>query len=183
MTNTAGKDFHLLYSSQYLLAIPSTPLYTSGPGNIASTMPSYFLPYPKTKPTHVKKKQKPPPLNTTQKVKNPYPHPQPDPPNNPPSPLNLSPTSSSPVNNLSSSSSSSSSSTIPTMRSASGTSTWHQDYHPSGLRLEIVCGDPHAPSFVVVFGLRFREGRRPKVKFSVKRGGGKDECFGFGQRG
>jgi len=31
---------------------------------------------------------------------------------------------------------------------------------------------------VVVFGLKFREGRRPKVKFSVKRGHGKAKEIG-----
>jgi len=148
-------------------------------------MPSYFLPYPKAKPTHVKKKQqKPPPLVTTQKAKHPYPHPQPDPPNNPPSPLNLSPpspTSHAPSDNHPSSSSSSTSSSptsSTTIKPIHKPSAWHQDYQPSILRLEIVCGDPRTPSFVVVFGLKFREGRRPKVKFSVKRGHGKAKEMG-----
>jgi hypothetical protein len=137
---------------------------------IATTMPSYFLPYPKPKPKHVK--QKPLPQQTTQTAKHPYPHPQPDPPNDPPSPLNLSSPSgsSSPSASSPASSSSSSSSTIkPTSRSQH----WKQDYSPSILKLQIVCGDPHDPSLVVVFGLKFREGRRPKVRFSVKRGHGK----------
>ncbi|KEQ73361.1 hypothetical protein M436DRAFT_81746 [Aureobasidium namibiae CBS 147.97] len=139
-------------------------------------MPSYFLPYPKAKPTHFKKKQKPPPLDTAQKAKHPYPHPQPDPPNNPPSPLNLSPTS--PTSSSSPPSSSSSSSSSPSTIKPSTHQPWHQDCQPSILKLEIVCGDPRIPSFVVVFGLRFRGGRRPKVKFSVKRGHGKAKEMG-----
>ncbi|KAI4729065.1 hypothetical protein E4T49_03196 [Aureobasidium sp. EXF-10728] len=122
-------------------------------------MHPYFLPYPKTK-------KHPTPLQTTA---NPYPRPQPDPdPNNPPSPLNLSPGSSS---------SSSASSTIRPSRKKKHVH-WKQDYHPSILKLKIVCGDPEDPSLVVVFGLRFREGQRPKVRFSVKRGHGKTRELG-----
>ncbi|KAI4842520.1 hypothetical protein E4T44_07263 [Aureobasidium sp. EXF-8845] len=144
-------------------------------------MPSYFLPYPKTKSKQVK--HTPPPLQTSRTARHPYPHPQPDPPNNPPSPLNLSsPATSSPsagphpfppISSASSASpssswSSSSSSTI----KPSTPQTWSQDYHPSVLKLQIVCGNPHDPSLVVVFGLKFREGKRPQVRFSVKRGHG-----------
>ena len=46
------------------------------------------------------------------------------------------------------------------------------------MKLKIVCGDPEDPSLVVVFGLVFREGKRPKVKFSVKRGHGKTRELG-----
>jgi hypothetical protein len=144
-------------------------------------MPSYFLPYPKTKSKQVK--HTPPPLQTSRTARHSYPHPQPDPPNNPPSPLNLSsPATSSPragphpfppISSASSASpssswSSSSSSTI----KPSTPQTWSQDYHPSVLKLQIVCGNPHDPSLVVVFGLKFREGKRPQVRFSVKRGHG-----------
>jgi hypothetical protein len=136
-------------------------------GKVA-TMPSYFLPYPKGRSQH-DIKHKPSPLQTG-KAKQPYPHPQPDPPNNPPSPLNLS----SPSSSLSASSSScSSSSTIkPTPP------TRHNDYNPSSLNLQIVFGNPHDPSLVVIFGLKFREGRKPKVKFSVKRGHGRTRELG-----
>jgi hypothetical protein len=41
-----------------------------------------------------------------------------------------------------------------------------------------VFGNPHDPSLIVVFGLKFREGRRPKVKFSVKRGHGRTREIG-----
>lgn len=147
---------------------------------IATTMPSYFLPYPKTKPKHIK--QKPPPLRTMQTAKHPYPHPQPDPPNNPPSPLNLSPPSAS--SPTSSSSSSASSSTI---RPSPKSHHWKQDYGPTVLKLQIVCGDPRDPSLVVVFGLKFREGKRPKIRFSVKRGHGKTrelvDALGLGDDG
>lgn len=46
------------------------------------------------------------------------------------------------------------------------------------MKLKIVCGDPEDPSLVVVFGLEFREGKRPKVRFSVKRGHGKTRELG-----
>jgi hypothetical protein len=61
----------------------------------------------------------------------------------------------------------------------------NQDYHPSILKLQIVCGNPHDPSLVVVFGLKFREGKRPQVKFSVKRGHGRTRELGntFGSGG
>lgn len=36
--------------------------------------------------------------------------------------------------------------------------------------MRIVCGDEEDPSLVIVLGLRFREGKRPKVRFSVRRG-------------
>jgi hypothetical protein len=136
-------------------------------GKVA-TMPSYFLPYPKGK-SQRGIKHKPSPLQT-EKAKQPYPHPQPDPPNNPPSPLNLS----SPSSSLSASSSSSSSSS--TIRPTPPTR--HNDYNPSSLNLQLVFGNPHDPSLVVVFGLKFREGRRPKVKFSVKRGHGRSRELG-----
>jgi hypothetical protein len=138
-------------------------------------MPSYFLPYPKTKSKHVK--HKPLPLKMAEKTRRPYPHPQPDPPNNPPSPLNLSPSYPSP-----SPSPSSSSSTI-----KPSPTNWHQDYAPSILKLQIICGNPHDPSLVVVFGLKFREGKRPQVRFSVKRGHGRTrelgESLGLGDDG
>ncbi|KAI5273443.1 NAD(P)-binding protein [Aureobasidium subglaciale] len=126
------------------------------------TMPSYFLPYPKNKQHH-----KPPPLQ----IANPYPHPHPDPPSNPPSPLNLSASPSSPT-------SSSSSSTIKPRKGSKKHVHWKQDYHPSVLKLKIVCGDPEDPSLVVVFGLRFREGRRPKVRLSIRRGHGRTMDLG-----
>lgn len=130
-----------------------------------SIMHPYFLPYPKTT------QQKPAPLRT--QAAKPYPHPRPDPdPNNPPSPLNLSPSAASPV----SSSSSSGSSTI--KPACKNRVHWKQDYHPSIMKLKIVCGDPEDPSLVVVFGLEFREGKRPKVRFSVKRGHGKTRELG-----
>jgi hypothetical protein len=164
-------------------------------------MPSYFLPYPKSKPRH--NKYKPPPLQTTgAKAENqPYPHPQPDPPNNPPSPLNLaspSPpsTSSSASPNLDTSASSSfpsrysgssSSSSSSTIKASSATHRRHNDYNPSSLNLQLVFGNPHDPSLVIIFGLNFREGRRPKVKFSVKRGHGRvrglEEVLGVGGDG
>jgi hypothetical protein len=170
-------------------------------------MPSYFLPYPKGKPQHGIK-YKPSPLQTTQvkAEKQPYPHPQPDSPNNPPSPLNLSATSASaspssspnfntsasttpsvPISNQSSSPSSSSSSSSSTIKPSSATHRRHNDYNPSSLNLQLVFGNPHDPSLVVVFGLRFREGRRPKVKFSVKRGHGRvrglEDVLGVGGYG
>lgn len=46
------------------------------------------------------------------------------------------------------------------------------------MKLKIVCGDPEDPSLVVVFGLEFREGKRPKVRFGVKRGHGKTRELG-----
>jgi hypothetical protein len=134
-------------------------------------MPSYVLPYPKGKSQH-DIKHKPSPLQTG-KAKQPYPHPQPDPPNNPPSPLNLS----FPSSSLSASSSSSSSSSSSTIKPTPAKNR-HQDYHPSALNLQIVFGNPHDPSLIVVFGLKFREGRRPKVKFSVKRGHGRTREIG-----
>ncbi|KER00700.1 hypothetical protein AUEXF2481DRAFT_152609 [Aureobasidium subglaciale EXF-2481] len=127
-----------------------------------SKMPSYFLPYPKNKQHH-----RPPPLATL----NPYPHPHPDPPSSPPSPLNLS-------SSLPSPTSSSGSSTIKPRKKPSKHVHWKQDYHPSVLELKIVCGDPEDSSLVVVFGLRFREGRRPKVRFSVRRGHGRTRELG-----
>jgi hypothetical protein len=48
------------------------------------------------------------------------------------------------------------------------------------LKLKIVCGDPEDPSLVVVFGLQFREGKRPKVRFSVRRGHGRTVELGDG---
>lgn len=130
-----------------------------------SIMHPYFLPYPKTT------KQKPAPLRT--QTAKPYPHPRPDPdPNNPPSPLNLSSSAAS----AASDSSSSGSSTIKPPRKKHV--HWKQDYHPSIMKLKIVCGDPEDPSLVVVFGLEFREGKRPKVRFSVKRGHGKTKELG-----
>jgi hypothetical protein len=117
-----------------------------------------------------------------EKTRRPYPHPQPDPPNNPPSPLNLSPPTSSssssggphpfPPNSSASSPSSPSSSSSSTIK-APPSNHWHQDYAPSILKLQILCGNPHDPSLVVIFGLKFREGRRPQVRFSVKRGHGR----------
>ncbi|KAH0132318.1 hypothetical protein KCU66_g2377, partial [Aureobasidium melanogenum] len=128
-------------------------------------MHPYFLPYPKTT------KQRPAPLRT--QTAKPYPHPRPDPdPNNPPSPLNLSSPAASPTSD----SSSSGSSTIKPPRKKHV--HWKQDYHPSIMKLKIVCGDPEDPSLVVVFALEFREGKRPKVRFSVKRGHGKTRELG-----
>ncbi|KAI4749325.1 hypothetical protein E4T50_00440 [Aureobasidium sp. EXF-12298] len=115
-------------------------------------MHPYFLPYPKTT------KQKPAPLRT--QTAKPYPHPRPDPdPNNPPSPLNLSSPAASPASD----SSSSGSSTIKPPRNKHV--HWKQDYHPSIMKLKIVCGDPEDPSLVV-------------VRFSVKRGHGKTRELG-----
>ncbi|KAI5206063.1 hypothetical protein E4T39_02672 [Aureobasidium subglaciale] len=127
-----------------------------------ATMPSYFLPYPKNKQHH-----KPPPLHTA----NPYPHPHPDPPSNPPSPLSLSSPSSAreppSSHHHSSPTSSSGSSTIKPREKSTKHVHWRQDYHPSVLKLKIVCGDPEDPSLVV-------------VRFSVRRGHGRVRELGDG---
>ena len=158
MMNHPYNVFVLLSSSIFFLPT-SSRLFSQ-----SSIMPSYFLPYPKTQ--HKNQSHQKSNHRSNVDVKNkPYPHPQPDPdPSKPPSPLNLSPTDS-PI-------SSSGSSTIKPAKYRKSVH-WKQDYHPSILKLKIVCGDPEDPSLVVVFGLQFREGKRPKVRFGVRRGHGR----------
>lgn len=165
MVNHPYNVFVLLSSSIFFLPT-SSRLFSRHP-----IMPSYFLPYPKTQ--HKNQNYEKSNHRSNVDVKNkPYPHPQPDPdPSNPPSPLNLSPTDSP--------TSSSGSSTIKPARYRKSVH-WKQDYHPSILKLKIVCGDPGDPSLVVVFGLQFREGKRPKVRFSVRRGHGRTVELGDG---